>query len=100
MKAFLIDPVATSIEAVAVANLDDVRKLIGYDDLESDEIEGADRLYFDESCFIRGAPGKFRLDSLIPVAGRGVVVGCAEDAETLLDTALTLEALRARTVFS
>ena len=100
MKAFLIDPVAADLEAVDVGSLDDVRELVGYDDLESDEVEGSDRLYFDESCFIRGAPGKFRVDSLIPVAGRGVIVGCAEDGETLLDATLTLEALRARVAFS
>jgi hypothetical protein len=55
-----------------------VRALIGFETVDSDEIDAnGDRLYFDEKCFIRQTPGvgRFQLDSLAPVAGMGVVVG-------------------------
>jgi hypothetical protein len=52
--------------------------LIGFDSIDSDEISGTtDRLYFDDSCFIRDQPtkGRFKLDNLPPVAGIGVIAG-------------------------
>jgi hypothetical protein len=55
-----------------------IASLIGFDSIESDEISGSsDRLYFDDSCFIRDQPtkGRFKLDNLPPVAGIGVVAG-------------------------
>jgi hypothetical protein len=103
MKAFVIDPVSRTIEAVEINDgLDGVRRLIGYATVDSDEIDdNGDRLYFDEECFIRSAPGapRFRLDNLAPVAGRGVVTGSAEQGRRLVDAAIGLEALRQRVTF-
>jgi hypothetical protein len=99
-KAFLIAPQTQTIEEVSVDGTDDIAAAIGYATLESDEVGSAgDRLYFDEECFIRGTPGRFQIDALIPVAGKGVVVGVSDDGVTLRDPATTLEELRARTVF-
>jgi hypothetical protein len=100
MRALLITPDTQSIEAVEVAGLDDVKSLIGFDTLESDAVgsEG-DRLYFDEECFLRGSPGRFQVDTLIPVAGKGLVVGTADDGITLRDAAIGIEELRGRTKF-
>ena len=80
MKALLIDPKSQSIEPVEVDGLDDIGKLIGFETLESDKVGGdGDRLYFDEECFIRGTEGRFQIDSVIPVAGKGVLIGTDND---------------------
>ena len=99
-KAFLISPEDKSIEPVEISNIEDVASLVGYETIESDDIgNGADRLYFDEECFIRGASGRFQIDKLIPVAGKGVVVGTSADAATLTDVAVDRDELLIRTHF-
>jgi hypothetical protein len=97
MKAFLITPDTQSIDEVEVANLDDLKALIGFDTLESDTVgsEG-DRLYFDEECFLRGTPGRFQIDTLVPVSGKGVVVGTADDGASLQDVAIPIDDLLGR----
>ena len=73
---------------------------VGYDTIESDDIgNGSDRLFFDEECFIRGSSGRFRIDKLIPVAGKGVVVGVSADGNSLRDVSVSLDDLRSRTRF-
>lgn len=97
MKALLINPENQSIEAVAIAGMDDIKALIGFDTIESDAVgEGGDRLYFDEECFLRGSAGRFQIDSVIPVSGKGVVVGSADDGATLRDVVTAIDDLRAR----
>lgn len=103
MHAYLIDPSNQQILAVDIdGGLADIRKLIGFDSVDADEIDAAGhRLYFDESCFIRDLPdaGRFKLDNLPPVAGRGVVAA-ADDADAALRSpTLTLEELKARVQF-
>lgn len=90
MKALLITPDRQSVEEVEIAGREDIARLIGYDTLESDAVgnEG-DRLFFDEECFLRGTPGRFQLDSLVPVSGKGVVVGSTDDGATLCDVKST-----------
>ena len=104
MKAFLIDPASRRVEPVDFAGgLDDVRKLVGYATVDSDEIDAnGDRLFFDEECFIRSTPGapRFRLDNLAPVAGKGVVVGSAAQGKELVDAVIGIEALRRRVTFT
>ena len=101
MKAFLITPDTQSIDEINVDSLDDLKALIGFDTLESDSIgsEG-DRLYFDEECFLRGASGRFQIDTLVPVSGKGVVVGTVGDGAELRDVTLDIDDLRRRTKFS
>lgn len=96
MKAILINPEQQQLEVIVISGRDDMVKLIGYDTLESDEIGNGDRLYFDEECFLRGTKGRFQIDKLIPVSGKGVVVGTATDSETLQDVQIDIEALRGR----
>lgn len=97
MKAFLINPEDRSIEPIDISGRDDLAKLIGFDTLESDAVgpEG-DRLYFDEECFLRGSSGRFQIDSIIPVSGKGVVVGTTDEGATLRDVATDIDALRNR----
>jgi len=101
MKAFLIMPDTQSIDDVEIAGLDDVKALIGFDTLESDAIgsEG-DRLYFDEECFLRGASGRFQIDTVIPVSGKGVVVGTSDDGAELSEVTIDIDDLRRRTKYS
>jgi hypothetical protein len=101
MKVYLIDPRSRTIEAVEVDDgLAGIRRLIGFDSVDTDEIDdGGDRLFFDESCFIRqqDGAGRFRLDNLAPVAGRAVVAGGSLEAPR--SATLDLAALRARVRF-
>lgn len=99
MNAWLIDANTRSIQAVSVDGLDTIRTLIGYADIDSDEIDASgDRLFFDESCFLRDQTGvgRFRLDRLAPVAGKGVVVSSTGEAGALQDAAVSAEALASR----
>jgi hypothetical protein len=98
-KAFLISPETRTIEPVDVHSKDAIAELIGYPTLETDRVgDDGDTLFFDEECFIRGASGRFQLDKLIPVAGKGVVVGVVDDAG-LADVKVGLDELSARTRF-
>ena len=100
MKAFLITPDTQSIEDVEIGGMDDIRTLVGFESLESDPVgDDGDRLYFDEECFIRGTSGRFQIDSLIPVAGRGVVVGTSGTDGTLADVRTPIADLHQRTRF-
>ena len=97
MKAFLITPDKQSIEAININGREDIAKLIGYDTIESDAVGTAgDRLYFDEECFLRGTSGRFQIDSVIPVSGRAVIVGTADDGATLRDVVTGVDSLRRR----
>ena len=97
MKALLISAAEKSIEEIEASSLDDIKALIGFDTIDSDTVgsEG-DRLFFDEECFLRGTNGRFQIDTVIPVAGKGVVVGAEEDGVTLRDVATTIDGLRGR----
>jgi hypothetical protein len=97
MKALLINPETQSIEAIDIGSHADLASLIGYDTIESDAVGTAgDRLYFDEECFLRGTSGRFQIDSVIPVSGRAVLAGTADDGTTLRDVATEIEDLRSR----
>jgi hypothetical protein len=97
MKAILIDPENRAIESVDIDDRDDIVRLVGFDTLESDAVGTAgDRLYFDEECFLRGTTGRFQIDTIIPVSGKGVIVGTAEDGSTLRDAATGIDELRSR----
>ena len=99
-KAYLISPGQKSIEPIELSDSNEIAALIGFETIESDDIgDGGDRLFFDEECFIRGSSGRFQIDKLIPVAGKGVVVGIAADGTTLTDVAVSLEELLGRTRF-
>lgn len=104
MHAYLIDPFKQTIEQVELdPTLDAIRAAIGFETVDSDEIARSDdRLFFDEECFIRSQPqpGRFRLDTLPPVAGIGVVVGGGPAEDALTSPGLTLEELKGRVQFS
>ena len=97
MKALVISPDSQSIEEVEIGGMDDIKALIGFDTIESDAIgsEG-DRLYFDEECFLRGTTGRFQIDNVVPVAGKGVVVGTMNGGDKLQDVVTNIDGLRSR----
>ena len=93
----MISPATQSIETIDVATLADIKAVVGYDTLESDAIgTRGDRFYFDEECFLRGTSGRFQIDSVIPVAGKGVIVGTADSGTTLRDVVTDVDDLRRR----
>ena len=100
MKAYLIDANQKTVSELDIADgLTGIRRLIGYDSVDSEEIDASgDRLFFDESCFLRDQTGKgrFKLDSLVPVADKAVIVGSDDDGTTLRDVATQLTALQQR----
>ncbi len=102
MKALLITPASQLIEQVDISGLDDIKTMIGFDTVDSDEIgpEG-DRIYFDEECFIRGdaVSGRFQIDKVAPVAGKGMVVGSADGGESIKDVFTDVNALKERLVY-
>lgn len=99
MKAYLIDANNKTISEANIAGLDDVKKLIGYDSVDSDEIDASDdRLFFDERCFLRDQTGKgrFKLDNLAPVADKAVVAGSSDDGAILKDAVVDHTTLERR----
>jgi hypothetical protein len=97
MKALLITPDTQSIETVDITGHEDIVKMIGFDTITSEEIgpEG-DRLYFDEECFLRGSSGRFQIDTVIPVSGKGLIVGSSDDGTTLRDAVSSIDNLKGR----
>jgi hypothetical protein len=97
MKALLITPDTKSIEEIEIHDLQDIAQAIGFETLESDEIgPDGDRLYFDEECFLRGSSGRFQIDTVIPVSGKGVIVGSSDDGATLKDVSSDIESIKRR----
>ena len=97
MKALLISPEEKTITPVTITGRDDITGLIGYDTLESEALgDNGDRLFFDEECFLRGAAGRFQVDSLIPISGKALVVGTDGDETRLRDVQLDIGELRER----
>ena len=97
MKALLIDPEAQSIEEITIEGQQDLVSMIGYNTIISDEIgPHGDRLFFDEECFLRGTKGRFQIDAVIPVSGKGVIVGSANDGATLNDAVSDTDDIQGR----
>ena len=98
MRAFLIDGEGRTIRSLDLDAVDDIAALVGGDTVISDDIDDSNAVYFDEECFIRGTPGRFRIDRLAPIAGRAVIAGRGADGGAA-DSSLELEQLRARVEF-
>jgi hypothetical protein len=97
MKALLINGERQSIEPIDIAGREDIARLIGFDTIESDAVGTAgDRMYFDEECFLRGTAGRFQIDKIIPVSGKAIVVGSADEGATLRDVTTAIDDLRSR----
>lgn len=102
MQVFRINPLTKEIQAIEIAATQEaLQELIGFSTIDSDEIDdNGDRLFFDEECFIRqqGDVGRFRVDSLAPVAGIGVIVN-SQDGKTLQSPMITADALLKRVTY-
>ena len=97
MKAYLIDAENQTVDNIDVNGMDDIVRLVGFETIESDEVgESGDRLFFDEECFLRGSAGRFQIDTLIPVSGKGIVIGGNEDGSSLSDVQTGLDELNSR----
>ncbi|MBS1218560.1 MAG: hypothetical protein H6R21_1693 [Proteobacteria bacterium] len=97
MKAILIVPETQSMAAIDISGREDIARLIGFDTIESDAVGMAgDRLFFDEECFLRGGGVRFQIDSIVPVSGKALVVGTADDGKVLRDVVTDIDSLRSR----
>lgn len=97
MKALLVNPVSQSVEQVEINSREDIASKIGFDTIIADEVGPVgDCLFFDEDCFLRGTQGRFQIDSVVPVAGLGIVMGSTDGGETLSDVNSSVESLTAR----
>lgn len=97
MKALLLIPDTQSIEAIDITGVDDIIKLIGFDSVTSDQIDPeGDRLYFDEDCFLRGTSGRFQIDTVIPVSGKGIIIGSTDGGITLKDVVSDIDSIKSR----
>ena len=95
MKAYLINAESKVIDTIEINGMDDIKQQVGYDTIESDSIgDAGDTLFFDEECFLRGSAGRFQIDKLIPVSGKGIVVGYANDSFS--DVTVSLDELNSR----
>ncbi len=97
MKALLVNPVSQLVEEIDINSRDEIAARIGFDTIIFDEVgpEG-DCLFFDEDCFLRGSDGRFQIDSIVPVAGVGVIVGSLDGGETLSDVNSSIDSLTSR----
>jgi hypothetical protein len=97
MQAILIDGAQQSIELID-ATQDDLPGLIGFDTVIDDDIGEGHRVFFDEDCFIRGTPGRFRIDALAPIAGRAVILA-VDAGGTPAACQLSVDAVTTRVAF-
>jgi hypothetical protein len=97
MKALSIAAEHRTVAVTEIGGREDITKLIGFDTIESEAVgTDGDRIYFDEECFLRGAGGRFQVDSLIPISGNAVIVGTSRDGSVLRDAATDIDSLRRR----
>ena len=103
MQIYVIDPTLKTVSAIDIpGSLDDVRRLIGFASIDSDEIDNnGDRLFFDEECFIRqqDGVGRFKVDNLAPVAGIGVIANSRDEAKSIQAPEVSLQGLTKRITF-
>jgi hypothetical protein len=91
MKAFLINPVAQSIQEIEVSgDVEQLKSLLQAKSFEFDTIDGGkDVICFDEDCFINQKEGRFRLDTLAPVAGSALILGAQSNDVSVSSEELT-----------
>ena len=97
MKAIMITPESRSMEMIDIDGRADIARLIGFDSIESDAVgTDGDHLFFDEDCFLRGTVGRFRIDTLIPISGKALIVGTSDNGTVLRDVVTDIDSLRGR----
>jgi hypothetical protein len=103
MKVFLIDPNDKRVEELEIADIRlALQDLIGFETIDFDELDSnGDCLFFDEECFIRQQVnvGKFKVDNLAPIAGKGVIVNSLDNGQTLSTPKINLSDLIKRVTF-
>ncbi|MEN9930996.1 MAG: hypothetical protein RL604_1243 [Pseudomonadota bacterium] len=103
MKAFLINPQLKEVTEVDIeSSIQAIQDLIGFKTVDSDEIDtNFDQLFFDEECFIRQQDqvGRFKVDNLAPIAGKGVVANSSDNGKTISSPQVTLADLSKRVTF-
>jgi hypothetical protein len=102
MQVLTINPLTKEIQVVEISDTKEaLQELIGFSTIDSDEIDdNGDRLFFDEECFIRQQSnvGRFKVDSLAPVAGIGVIVN-SKDGKTFQSSIMNAQELLKRVTY-
>jgi hypothetical protein len=102
MQVLTINPLTKEIHVVEITDTKEaLQELIGFSTIDSDEIDdNGDRLFFDEECFIRqqSGVGRFKVDSLAPVAGIGVIVN-SKDGKTFQSSIMNAQELLKRVTY-
>ena len=103
MKVFLIDPNKKQVTEVEIdLKIEAIQDLIGFKTVDADEIDSNfDQLFFDEECFIRQQDqvGRFKVDNLAPIAGKGVVANSSDNGKTITSPQVSLADLTKRVTF-
>jgi hypothetical protein len=106
IKGFLIDPKTLQITEFTLPgksrdNLNAMYKAIGCELVEVVYLNAKrDGVFVDEEGLLKNPTEFFYIEGTHqPLAGRGVVVGCDEEGETVSAQAVTLDWLRANTAF-
>lgn len=103
MQVFIINPNTKEIKTIEISDTNEaLAQAIGFDTIDSDEIDdNGDRLFFDEECFIRQQSnvGRFKVDSLAPVAGIGIVANSPDNGKTLKSAIVSIVDLEKRVTF-
>lgn len=107
IKGFLIDPLALRITPIELPNgtprdnLNAMYKAIDCDLVEAVYLnKEQDAVFVDEEGLLKSPTLFFYIEGTHqPLAGRGVVIGCNEEGESVSVQAVTLDWLRANTAF-
>ncbi len=107
IKGFFIDPTSLRISNVELCNgtsrdnLDAMYKLINCSLVEAVYLnKEQDAVFVDEEGLLKVQTDFFYIEGTHqPLAGRGVVIGCNEEGESVSAQAVTLEWLRENTAF-
>ena len=106
IKGFLIDPQTMRITPIELPgqsreNLNAMYKAIGCDLVEAVYLnKEQDAVFVDEEGLLKEPTLFFYIEGTHqPLAGRGVVIGCDEEGESVSVRAVTLDWLRANTAF-
>ena len=102
MQVLIVNPNTNEMKSLEIPNTKEaLQEVIGFTTIDSDEIDdNGDRLFFDEEFFIRQqSVGRFKVDSLAPVAGIGVIVNSKDSGNTLQSAIVSIEDLEKRVTF-
>lgn len=101
MRAFLIDPEAKTVNEVLFdGDYHQIYTLIGAECFDVCRLPDNDGIFVDDEGLVNGKPQSFfmHIDAMQPLAGKGLVLGCDEQGNTV-EPKTTLDHLRRSVVW-